>query len=371
MTTDPPSTLPQVAKVSPQINKQLHHNSVLVPGKQKQQNNKQERGTKCEFLLGLLTSTKTLGPKTLRRYVCGNLYLDWKTSTVTRQQEFFQFWGEWLVVEQLTGTKCMTWRWWQRSAYKWNPFMLWVSPKNTQTLLAADVQCLMGDGSQTVREEKSPHVHKKKDHSEVPPHRWTQHAQSLQENAPRSTKMPTVQTSKGFNWCNLAHQTVNMCRGKGVICRLSPEFWLVVNRKLGLNKRWRARFRGLIWKEKSSPCCFLSSPLSCLSLVWCTTTCFTQLSLPQGTVRQFGSTQTLIHWARWFKAFGGHESARQDWKHAEIHSWFSCSRSCPVRAAEAATLQMLPPHLQHSCQTQGKRQPQMRTRKRDQWSRFS
>lgn len=83
-------------------------------------------------------------------------------------------------------------------------------------------------------------------------------------------------------------------------------YWKDLNsarKKTKQKKRETARFRGFIWNEKS----MLFSPFLPLPVYLCKakTTCFTQLSLPQGTVRQSGSVKTLIHWARWFEAFSG------------------------------------------------------------------
>lgn len=86
--------------------------------------------------------------------------------------------------------------------------------------------------------------------------------------------------------------------------------------------------------EMRSPCCFLLSAASLVPQQGTKTTCFTQLSLPQGTVRQFGSVKTLIHWARWFKAFGGHKSAHTDWNCSVILSWYLAAQVAPLKVAE-------------------------------------
>lgn len=83
-----------------------------------------------------------------------------------------------------------------------------------------------------------------------------------------------------------------------------------------------------------SPCCFLLSAASLVPQQGTKTTCFTQLSLPQGVVRQFGSVKTLIHWARWFKAFGGHKSAHMDWNCFVILSWYLAAQVAPLKVAE-------------------------------------
>lgn len=77
------------------------------------------------------------------------------------------------------------------------------------------------------------------------------------------------------------------------------------NPKLSPNKKKKnpdgARSRGFISNEKSA----LFSPFcrfSCTS-AWRKTTCFTQLSLPQGHRQAIWlQSRLLIHWARWFKA---------------------------------------------------------------------
>lgn len=154
----------------------------------------------------------------------------------------------------------------------------------------------------------------------------------------------------GSHWSKLVllmclYQTVFMCtsspqlfpsmKKRTVFWPLRWKTWTWPEQKLHM-----ACFRAFIWNEKT----VLFSPFthfSCTS-VRHKTTCFTQLSLPQGTVRQFGSVKTLIHWARWFKAFGGPRvSPRGLEKLHDFFSWYLAVCAALLKVAETKKILLL------------------------------